>query len=80
MSPLLANIALNGIESIHRYHKGGFRITDKTPASNIVETSIRYADDMVIVLRSQDDAVKILADLDYFVRIQVTELLAGQRL
>ena len=36
VSPLLANIALNGIESIHRYHKGGFRITDKTPGSNIV--------------------------------------------
>ena len=66
VSPLLANIALNGIESIHRYHKGGFRITDKTPGSNIVETSIRYADDMVIVLRPQDDAVKILTDIDNF--------------
>ncbi|MEG3900336.1 MULTISPECIES: reverse transcriptase domain-containing protein [unclassified Microcoleus] len=66
VSPLLANIALNGIESIHRYHKDGFRITDKTPASNIVETSIRYADDMVIMLRPQDDAVKILAEIDNF--------------
>ncbi|MEG4213732.1 reverse transcriptase N-terminal domain-containing protein [Microcoleus sp. S13_B4] len=51
VSPLLANIALNGIESIHRYHKDGFRITGKTPASNIVETSIRYADDMVSATR-----------------------------
>jgi group II intron reverse transcriptase/maturase len=66
VSPLLANIALNGIESIHRYHKDGFRITDKTPASNIVETSIRYADDMVIMLRPQDDADKILAEIDSF--------------
>jgi RNA-directed DNA polymerase len=66
VSPLLANIALNGIESIHRYHKDGFRITGKTPASNIVETSIRYADDMVIMLRPQDDAVKILAEIDDF--------------
>jgi group II intron reverse transcriptase/maturase len=66
VSPLLANIALNGIESIHRYHKDGFRITDKTPASNIVETSIRYADDMVIMLRPQDDADRILAEIDSF--------------
>jgi group II intron reverse transcriptase/maturase len=66
VSPLLANIALNGIESIHRYHKDGFRITDKTPASNIVETSIRYADDMVIMLRPQDDADKILAEIESF--------------
>jgi len=66
VSPLLANIALNGIESIHRYHKDGFRITDNTPASNIVETSIRYADDMVIMLRPQDDAEKILAKIDSF--------------
>ena len=66
VSPLLANIALNGIESIHRYHKDGFGITDKTPVSNIVETSIRYADDMVIMLRPQDDAEKILAKIDSF--------------
>lgn len=44
-SPLLANIALNGIESIHRYHnKRGCRITEKTSLSSIVEPSIRYAD------------------------------------
>jgi hypothetical protein len=31
VSPLLANIALNGIESIHRYHAmSNYRITDKT--------------------------------------------------
>lgn len=39
-SPLLANIALNGIEGIHN--------------------SIRYADDMVFILKPQDDANKIL--------------------
>ena len=67
VSPLLDNIALNGIESIHRYHVNrGRRITDKTPPSSIVEPSIRYADDMVIVLRPEDDATKILADIDNF--------------
>jgi retron-type reverse transcriptase len=40
VSPLLANIALNGIEEIHK--------------------SVRYADDMVFILKPQDDAEKIL--------------------
>jgi RNA-directed DNA polymerase len=68
VSPLLANIALNGIESIHRYHsKGkGIRITSKTPEENITYPSVRYADDMVIVLRPQDDANEILGRIDEF--------------
>ena len=41
VSPLLANIALNGIESIHRYKDAG---------NNVIEPSVRYADDMVIIL------------------------------
>lgn len=51
VSPLLANIALNGIESIHGHRTNG------------TEPTIRYADDMVIILRSQDDAEKILEKL-----------------
>ena len=69
VSPLLANIALNGIESIHRYHtqhKRGINITDQTSEKYILSPSIRYADDMVIILRPQDDADKILADIDNF--------------
>ena len=67
MSPLLANIALNGIESIHRYHnQSERRITDKTPEKEIIYPSVRYADDMVIILRPQDDADKILVDIDNF--------------
>lgn len=42
VSPLLANIALNGIEDIHQ--------------------SVRYADDMVIILKPQDNA-KVILDL-----------------
>ena len=45
-SPLLANIALNGIEEIHN--------------------SIRYADDMVFILKPQDDANKILGIVKEF--------------
>jgi group II intron reverse transcriptase/maturase len=67
VSPLLANIALNGIESIHRYHVNPKRrITDKTPRKEIVEPTIRYADDMVIILRPQDDAIKILDKISQF--------------
>ncbi|MEH2124270.1 DUF3854 domain-containing protein [Nostoc sp.] len=71
VSPLLANIALNGIESIHRYHLGykeGGRITPKTSAVKIVEPSIRYADDMVIILRPEDNAIEILERISEFLR------------
>ena len=51
VSPLLANIALNGIESLHKSKDVNGRIT---------EPSIRYADDMVIILKPEDDAEAIL--------------------
>ncbi|MBD2279671.1 group II intron reverse transcriptase/maturase [Aphanizomenon flos-aquae] len=67
VSPLLANIALNGIESIHRYHEdSNRRITDKTLREKIIEPSVRYADDMVIILRPQDDATEILDKISQF--------------
>ena len=46
VSPLLANIALNGIEEIHQ--------------------SVRYADDMVIVLKPNDNAETILGKVSQF--------------
>ena len=57
VSPLLANIALNGIESIHKYKDAG---------GNIIEPTIRYADDMVIMLRPEDDAEAILNRISEF--------------
>jgi group II intron reverse transcriptase/maturase len=67
ISPLLANIALNGIESLHRYHfiKNN-RITPNTKDEHIKEPSIRYADDMVIFLRPQDDANEVLGKINEF--------------
>ncbi|MEH2292706.1 group II intron reverse transcriptase/maturase [Nostoc sp.] len=59
VSPILANIALNGIESVHRY---------KDKWTNCRETSIRYADDMVIILRPEDDATEILERISEFLR------------
>ncbi|NEQ85309.1 MAG: RNA-dependent DNA polymerase, partial [Moorea sp. SIO2I5] len=46
VSPLLANVALNGIEDIH--------------------TSLRYADDMVFILKPKDNAEKILQKVKNF--------------
>ncbi len=46
VSPLLANIALDGIENIHK--------------------SVRYADDMVLILKPEDDESKILKDIKEF--------------
>jgi group II intron reverse transcriptase/maturase len=46
VSPLLANIALNGIEDIHH--------------------SVRYADDMVIILKPKDNAEIILGKISQF--------------
>ncbi len=46
VSPLLANIALNGIEEIHQ--------------------SVRYADDMVIILKPKDNAEAILDKVSEF--------------
>ena len=71
VSPLLANIALNGIEGIHRYHieyKSGKSITDNTSEKKIVKPSVRYADDMVIILRPEDDATDILERISEFLR------------
>ena len=46
VSPILANIALNGIEEIHY--------------------SIRYADDMVIILKPDEDAELLLEKISQF--------------
>jgi RNA-directed DNA polymerase len=57
VSPLLANIALNGIESIHK---------SKDKWGNKSEPSIRYADDMVTILKPHDDAMAILEKISKF--------------
>jgi len=56
VSPLLANIALNGVEEIHQ--------------------SVRYADDMVIILKPQEDAEVVLNKVRNFLTkrgLQVNE-------
>lgn len=50
VSPILANIALDGIEQIHQ--------------------SVRYADDMVFILKPNDDALLILDKVKQFLHIR----------
>ncbi len=54
VSPLLANIALNGIEDLHN--------------------SIRYADDMVIILKPNDNANTILEKIKQFLAARGMEI------
>jgi RNA-directed DNA polymerase len=54
VSPLLANIALNGIEDIHK--------------------SVRYADDMVFILKPEDNAETILDEVKEFLAIRGLEV------
>jgi len=60
VSPLLANIALNGIESVLSYQAKG------RAKGVLSEPSVRYADDMIIILRPQDNAEVILARISEF--------------
>ncbi len=54
VSPLLANIALNGIEDIH--------------------CSVRYADDMVFILKPKDNAEEILDKVKEFLAVRGMEI------
>lgn len=56
-----ANIALNGIESIYKY---------KDAKGREKEPSIRYADDMVIIIRPQDNADAILEKINEFLAVR----------
>ena len=63
-SPLLANIALNGIEKIGEYHIGG----------KLISKCIRYADDMIYILKPEDDAEKILEKIKQFLAVRGMEI------
>ena len=55
-SPLLANIALNGIERIGSFRNRGITYSK----------CVRYADDMVFVLKPEDNAEKLLTEVKEF--------------
>lgn len=57
VSPLLANIALNGIEKIGEFKSTNGKITSKC---------VRYADDMCFILKPEDDSNQILDAIKEF--------------
>jgi group II intron reverse transcriptase/maturase len=58
VSPLLANIALNGIERIGE--------SKRHPCESPTSKCVRYADDMVFFLKPEDDANEILDKISEF--------------
>jgi group II intron reverse transcriptase/maturase len=56
ISPLLCNIALNGIEDLHNEVRG----------SEIKQRGLRYADDMIFFLKSGENASVLRSKLDKF--------------
>ena len=56
VSPLLANIALNGIERIGQFRKSG----------RTISKCIRYADDMLYILKPEDNAIQMLDEIKEF--------------
>jgi RNA-directed DNA polymerase len=62
ISPLLMNVALHGMEEAAgvRYIATGVRAGDIKPGS---PTLIRYADDLVVLCHSQEQAVQVKVDL-----------------
>jgi RNA-directed DNA polymerase len=57
VSPLLANIALNGIEALHR---------SKGTRHGQADQCVRYADDMVFILKPEDDAHGLLERIEEY--------------
>lgn len=62
VSPLLANIALNGVENIGAHRP--YRYKPK----RIVTTCVRYADDMVFALYPDQDPAEVLREVKAFLR------------
>lgn len=67
-SPLLANIALNGIENIGS-HK---------PHHKTMTTCVRYADDMVFTLYPDQDPIAILREIEEFLKVRGLKVKASK--
>ena len=62
ISPCLLNVALHGLEEAAgvRYKTSGIRAGDTRPGSPV---AVRYADDMVVLCHSQEQAAHVKAQL-----------------
>lgn len=61
VSPLLANIALHGVETIGAHRP-------KWNRKVLMKTCIRYADDMVFILYPEQDPLDVLKEVDVFLK------------
>jgi RNA-directed DNA polymerase len=61
ISPLLANIALNGLEDI---------INEKRGTAREIQNGLRYADDMIFFLKEGVDPIKLRKDIDQFLEVR----------
>ncbi|MGC1204550.1 MAG: reverse transcriptase domain-containing protein [Flavobacteriaceae bacterium] len=57
ITPLLCNIALNGLEEIWN---------EKVSVTRVYQRGYRYADDMIFFLKSHEDSTMLLKKIDYF--------------
>ena len=64
VSPLLANVALNGIEKIGQYRN----------RRKYVSKCVRYADDMIFFLKPEDNATHLLDEIKEFLAIRGMEI------
>src|SRR5947199_6097921 len=64
ISPLLLNIALHGMEQAAgvRYRKLGIACAESTSDSPVL---VRYADDLIVLCHSRDQALEIKAQLGF---------------
>jgi RNA-directed DNA polymerase len=59
ISPLLANIALHGVEDLQN---------EKVSSTKSMQRGFRYADDMVFILKKGEDPTKLLAKINEFLK------------
>jgi group II intron reverse transcriptase/maturase len=82
VSPLLANISLNGVERIGEYvYSNGKKARKGKKFERITDRKgicIRYADDMVFILDSEDDAEAIKEEIKQFLAVRGLNIKAAK--
>jgi RNA-directed DNA polymerase len=59
ISPLLANIALHGVEDLQN---------ERVSSTKSMQRGFRYADDMVFILKEGEDSIKLLVKINEFLK------------
>jgi group II intron reverse transcriptase/maturase len=82
ISPLLANVSLNGVERIGEYvHSNGKNVRKGKKFERTIDRNsicIRYADDMVFFLDENDDAEALLEEIKQFLAVRGLNIKAAK--